>query len=119
MKSLIVKIALFSSLLASYNVTAAVYLYCEGTIENVSVGNWHGVYIKPSWHEEGIRICDVDGGWSTAPKAVCDVWLPGLQTAVHLNSTVKFRWADAGVTDCSELPAFSTGKSPDSIYFLK
>jgi len=94
-------------------------LYCTGKIQYVVLADFQGVYVKPDWHAKKLRICDIDGTHSTAPKDVCNAWLSSIQAGQVSGASVAMGWApyDDSEMQCGEIPNNSSTAAPKYFYF--
>ena len=98
----------------------AVTLTCDGKIEGVHLGSWHGLYVKMDWNPNYMRICDIDGGHNGVPGQVCDKWVGILTAAFLAEANTRFWYENraAGET-CDSFPSNSNAPSPGSVYLIK
>lgn len=109
------QIVMAIAMVTSLNVAADIT--CRGKVEFVMIGDWHGVYVKTSWHDTKIRMCDLDGGFGAVPASICKEWLPTLQAAVMTGGDVGFFYDDYNDDiACESLPGNSGGNTPASMF---
>lgn len=114
MKSFLVSFFILLSVSASANT-----LFCEGNLEKIRVAVWQGIYAKPTWHDDFVQVCALDGSWKGVPAEACKFWASSLQTALYTGHAVEFQYKNSSVTTCDAMEPWDKALAPSSIYFLK
>lgn len=91
----------------------AATLTCSGSITAVTSHADGSVWIKPSWHNNGLQICNATTVWKGIPPESCKRWHAQVLLARSTRETlVVYYPSTAAAPNCASIPAGGGADAP-------
>ena len=84
--------------------------WCQGTVVNLFVYSEGSVYVRPSFRNDYVRICNLNADLNNVSVATCVSWFSILKSATQRQATVLIQYADA--PSCDAIPTYGSAPMP-------
>ena len=91
-------------------------IYCSGEITNTYVSSGASLYVKGTWRNDYMRLCNLTGTVNNTNAITCSMWASYAATAMTNKKQVKIAFADNGGVTCANMGTYSN--APKVIYVM-